>query len=134
MSYRWVDHTAELELELEAPTEEAVFREATAALAELLVSEAPSHPGEPRPIAVAISGHDRALLLADWLDELVFYADADRLVPEAVERFELGDAGLCATVTARPGDPRPLVKGVTHHRLTFERSPHGFRARLVLDV
>jgi hypothetical protein len=36
MTYRWAEHTAEVELEIEAPTEEAVFTEALHALAELL--------------------------------------------------------------------------------------------------
>ena len=39
MSYRFVDHTAELQLELEAPTREDVFREAVAALGELLAGD-----------------------------------------------------------------------------------------------
>ena len=34
--YRWVEHTAELQLEIDAPEEEAVFADALAALAELL--------------------------------------------------------------------------------------------------
>ena len=39
MSYRWVEHTAELEMEIEAPTEEGVFVDALHALAELLGDE-----------------------------------------------------------------------------------------------
>lgn len=134
MSYRWVDHTAELELELEAATEEDVFREALLALAELLIGEGPSHPGTTIPIEMSLAGSDRALLLADWLDELVFRAETEGVVPQSVERLELGQAGLSAVVAAVRGEPRPLVKGVTHHRLRFDRSPAGYRARLVLDV
>lgn len=134
MSHRWVDHTAELELELHAPTRERVFGEALTALAELLADELPSHPGEPRSIQVTISGRDRALLLADWLDELVFRAETENLIPQSIEHLELDEDGLRATVRAFGGSPRPLVKGITHHRLEFAPSSGGFHARLVLDV
>ena len=36
MSYRWVEHTGELELKIEAATEEGVFSDALTAIAELL--------------------------------------------------------------------------------------------------
>lgn len=40
MSYRWVDHTAELELSIEARSAEGVFADALRALAELLAGDA----------------------------------------------------------------------------------------------
>jgi SHS2 domain-containing protein len=55
-------------------------------------------------------------------------------VPEDVERVERGEHSLCATVRCHRGHPRHLVKGTTYHRLTFEPSDGGFRARVVLDV
>jgi SHS2 domain-containing protein len=36
---RWVEHTGELELQIDAPTEEAVFADALAAFAELVDEE-----------------------------------------------------------------------------------------------
>jgi hypothetical protein len=68
MTYRWAEHTAEVELEIEAPTEEAVFTEALHALAELLGDGA---RGDRVSCAVAVTGSERAVLLAQWLDELV---------------------------------------------------------------
>jgi protein archease len=132
MSYRWVDHTAELELEIEALSEEAVFAEALLALAELLCEERPS--GEAASLEVSLAAEDCPLLLADWLDELVFVAETEGLIPLAAERIRLDGRGLRAVVRAVRGKPSPLVKGVTHHRLTFERSAEGFRATVVIDV
>lgn len=134
MSYRWVDHTAELELEIEAPTEEGVFTQALLALGELLGEEAPAHPGEVVSFELSLSGGDRAVLLADWLDELVFRAETEDVVPIGVESIELHEGRLRATVRGVRGSPRPLVKGITHHRLAFERANARFRATVVLDV
>lgn len=134
MSYRWVEHTGELELEVRAPTEEAVFAEALQALAELLVEEDPSRPDDPVRLDISLSGRDRALLLADWLDELVFRAETEGVVPAAIERLALNGGGLSATVGAARGTVRPLVKGITHHRLMFEGRGGVFIATVVLDV
>lgn len=130
MSYRWVEHTAELELVIDAPTEEAVFADALEALAELLGDE----DGATVSIELAVAGRDRALLLADWLDELVFRAETENLVPRAVAQIELQQTGITARIRAVRAAARPLVKGITHHRLAFEAVDSGFQATVVLDV
>lgn len=131
MGYRWVDHTAELELRLESRTEAGVFGDAFAALADL-VYDGRGH--DPVPVELSLEAPDRATLLASWLDELVFRAETEALVPEAVERLELGPSGLRALLRAHRGHPRHVVKGVTYQGLSFEPHEGGYRARVVLDV
>lgn len=131
VSYRWVEHTGEVEMDIEAGTEEAVFADALHALAQLLADEV---GGERVWRDVTIDGHERAALLVGWLDELVFLAETEDLVPEGVGRIDLSDRGLVAAVRCRRGRPRHLIKGATYHRLAFERHDAGFRARVVLDV
>jgi SHS2 domain-containing protein len=131
MSYRWVEHTAEVEMEIEAGTEEAVFADALRALAELLADDVGA---EQVLREVAVEGHERAALLVAWLDELVYLAETEDLVPEDSRRIELSDRGLVATVRCHRGSPRHLIKGATYHRLGFERAGQGFRATVVLDV
>jgi len=131
MSYRWVDHTAELELEIEAASEEAVFKDAAGALAELLDD---GSSAEPVVLELALQGVDRALLLADWLEELVYRAETEDLVPDAAEVLELRRDAVTARLRGHRGNPPHLVKGVTHHRLSFAPHGDGFRATVVLDV
>jgi len=118
-------------MEIEAGTEEAVFIDALHALGELLADDA---GGEQIWREVTVGDHERAALLVQWLDDLVYVVETEDLVPEDVGRIELSDRGLVATVRFHRGSPRHLVKGATYHRLAFERSGHGFRARVVLDV
>ena len=129
--YRWGEHVGELELELEAPTEPAVFRDAFAAFCEL-VADGQASDAEQRTIELQAA--ERASLLAAWLEELVYLADAERFVPERLVDLQLDGDRLRAAVRGRRGEPRPLVKAVTRHRLAFERADDGWRARVVLDV
>jgi SHS2 domain-containing protein len=135
MPFHWVDHTAELELHVEAVDDAGVFADAVAALAELLGDDhEDAGDGEPVDVDLALSAPDRAALLAAWLDELVFRAERDGLVPQEVTALTLRADGLDARVRARRGAPRPLIKGVTYHRLAFEREGEAVRACVVLDV
>lgn len=136
--YRWLDHTAELELELEGATEREVLCDALAALRELLEvgeagdPESPAAPLEHRAINAA--ARDRPALLAAWLEELVFLSETGGFIPMRVQELSLDADFLAATVAGRIGEPRPLVKAVTYHRLQFEPSERGYRARVVFDV
>ena len=107
-----------------------MFEEGFEAMRELLDAEL----GEPAaPQALELAAGDRAALLADWLAELAFLAEAERFVPERLASLELAGAALRARVEGRRGDPPHLVKAATYHRLSFERAGDGWRATVVLD-
>lgn len=130
--YTWIDHTSELELSIDAPAEAGVFADAFAAFVEL-VREDGSLDDEEQEIE--LSSDDRAALLAEWLEELVYLADAHQFVPERLTGFELDDDRLRAIVRGHRGEPRALVKAVTRHRLAFAPSEGGgWHAQVVLDV
>jgi SHS2 domain-containing protein len=130
--YRWIEHTGELKLLIEAPTEETIFGEALAAFAEL-VGDDGGPDSEWRE--VELEGDERGVLLADWLNELVYLADADGFVPTRLAQLELADGGLRASVRGHRGRPTPLVKAASLHGLEYRPTPEGrWHARVVLDV
>jgi SHS2 domain-containing protein len=129
--YRWVEHTAEVELHVEAETREQVFAEALAAFAELVSRDEEGEHGEHE---VALEAQDDATLLAEWLGEFVFLAETEDFVPERLARLELAGSRLTAVVSGRRGRPAHLVKAVTYHGLELGSSKGVWKARVVLDV
>jgi SHS2 domain-containing protein len=130
-THEWGDHVGELELRLGAADEAGVFAAAVQALGELL-----GEGGRDTRdwVEVRAEGTDRATLLAAWLEELIFLAERDGLVPLAVRDLVLEPARIRAAVGGYLGRPPHLVKAVTYHRLTFAPHEDGWRATLVLDV
>jgi SHS2 domain-containing protein len=129
--YRWAEHTGELELRIEAPSEAAVFAEALAAFSELAGDgEGPSSAERE----IVLVGEDRELLLAEWLNELVYLADADGFVPDRVTELALEPGGLHGRVRGHDGEPVPLVKAASLHRLEYGKTDGAWHARVVLDV
>lgn len=131
MGYRFVEHVGEVEVELEAPSEVGIFESTLSAFAELTGA---AGEGEPAAHEVELTASDRALLLVDWLSELVFLAEVERFVPEHVTAFELEDGRLRATLAGYRGNPSHLVKAVTLNRLALERKGGAWHGRVVLDV
>lgn len=129
--FRWLEHTAELGLEIEAPSREAVFAEALAAFAGLVGGG----EGSLTTREVEAEADEPGLLLVEWLSELLYLADAEQFVPERIATLELDGNRLRATVEGRLGEPAQLLKAVTLHRLEFrEDATVGWRAHVVLDV
>jgi SHS2 domain-containing protein len=129
--HEWVDHTSELELRIEAQSPEDAFAEAMMALAELFDGSADWAADEHE---ISVSAPDRATLLAEWLNELVFLAETSGFVPTRIERASLGETVMDATVAGVRGEPRPLVKAVTYHRLELTEIDDAWRARVIFDV
>jgi SHS2 domain-containing protein len=129
--YRWVDHTAEVELHIEARTRDEVFADALEAFADLVSRDG---EGERAEHDVEVEGRDDASLLVAWLEELVFLVETDDFVPEHMERLELTEGGLSASVSGRRGRPAHLVKAVTYHGLEFVQQGGLWRVKVVLDV
>jgi SHS2 domain-containing protein len=129
--YRWVEHTAELQLEIEAQSEAAVFSDALAAFTELV------DDGNGRPVTreIEIRAAEPAMLLVEWLSELIYLGEAEGFVPKRIASLALGEDALRASVEGHAGDPRHLVKAVTLHGLELQADDDGgWRARVVLDV
>lgn len=131
MGYRFVEHAGEVEVELEAPTEAGIFEAALAAFVDLVDGDA---SGEPTSHELGLEADDAALLLVDWLSELIFLAEVDRFVPDGAARIELAGGRLHATVEGHTDRPRHLVKAVTLNRAALLEEGGIWHGRLVLDV
>jgi SHS2 domain-containing protein len=84
--------------------------------------------------AIELHARDRALLLVDWLNELVYLAEVDGFVPEQLSSIDLDAEGLRITVSGRREEPSQLVKAVTLNSAEFREQGPLWLARVVLDV
>ena len=128
--YTWVEHTAEIELRIEASTEEALLGDALAAFAELVGGE----DGEPARPEIVVSATEPDARLVAWIEELVFLAETQDFVPERAAKLDLRGGELRAEVEGRRDRPAHLVKAVTYHDLEVAERDDGWHARVVLDV
>lgn len=135
---RFIEHTADFGLEVEASSPEECFARAAAGLFSSFAEYTPTSGSAERTINLAVSATSLEELLVVWLEEVLYRADADRVLftafeVEAIDGTRLWGRGL--GVPAGPQDrPEPPIKGVTHHDLWIRKEGDVWRAHVILDV
>jgi SHS2 domain-containing protein len=134
-SHAFEEHVGEVEMTIAAATLPELFAEAGRALAELQLGSVPAPPPDGPRVAVQVRAPDRAALLVEWLNELVFRTDVHHAVFTA---FDVQRAEAHEVVAEIRGVPEPALRGevkaATLHEARVEEGSDGFTAHVVLDV
>ncbi|HMB50723.1 MAG TPA: archease [Natronoarchaeum rubrum] len=136
MSYELRDHTADVAVEAEGPTFDAVAGAVADGLAAAMCDEV---PGAGERFDVRVDAESREALLFDYLDELIYQRDVRGVLPvdnevEIAERsgeFELRGSARgvpLSVVSARE------IKAVTYSEMEIAETADGWRAYVVFDV
>lgn len=136
--YRQVDHSADLAIELWAPSEEALLAEGARAVVDMLTDGAAVAGDAERRAErrIDLDTIDREDRLVQWLNEVIVAAISEGFLIGTVD-IALRDHGLSATVRgeADAGDKITTeLKSATYHDLHVLSGPDGWRARVVIDV
>jgi len=133
-THELVEHVAEVRVRLRAPSYAGLVAEAGRALGALALR---GRAGRARPEwrEVEVSSADRAALLVDWINELVFLAERDLWVPTEFQVECTGPAAVRARARGVELDEAPaLVKAATFDRLTLQERDGMLEAEVTLDV
>lgn len=135
--FELVDHTADVGLRLWAPTPEGVFEEAGKAVFSLICD--PLTVEQTEAVDVRVEADDRELLLAAWINELIYAFEATRALFVDFELTELDDTHLVARVSGERLDPARHavcggVKAATLHELALREGAEGWEGFVILDV
>lgn len=133
MSYRILDHTADVGIEVTAPDVPSLFSEAVRATAAVVLDAEP--PAAKDVAAAAVEADDLGALLAALLGEALWTFESTGRLPvdaelEVSSTSAAGTFGVADDVTIGG----PAIKAVTYHQLLVERTDEGFRARVFFDV
>ncbi len=142
----FLDHTADVGLEVAAPTLAELFTRAAAGMACLIHGEeAITDTVAPTPHArgastserhLTLSADDLPALLRAWLREILGWHEAEGLAVRTARFSALAPTGLEATVVVSPDTEEPIreIKGVTLHGLAVEPAGDGWTGRVIFDV
>ncbi|MGE0610039.1 MAG: archease [Pirellulales bacterium] len=137
MTYETFDHTADLGLRVRADDLPTLLAEAARGLFSIIVGGLASI--QPlKEIQIRVAGTAADYLLFDWLSELLYTFESQRLLLCEFD-VSVDGAGLSATCRGEPLDigrhaPEHEVKAITYHQLTVEQRPDGWFAELIVDI
>ena len=142
-AYRYIGEiaTADIAFEATGASLEEAFTAAAEALTNVMIEDL-DRIERKRQVEVRLENIDADMLLFDFLGEIVYYKDAERLFLRvdgiSVKKDDSGYS-LSATLSGEEVDPKkhPLgadVKAVTLHMFNLERTDGGWKATVVLDI
>ena len=135
--YEIFEHTADLGLRVRAGSFAELLDEAGKGLFAMVVDDpATIEPREARELTV--EGSDRTYLLFDWLNELLYLCDTERLAFSQFE-LELNETGVKAVARGEPLDPARHrltheIKAITYHGLKVEETGGMWLAEVIVDI
>jgi SHS2 domain-containing protein len=135
--YELFDHTADLGIRAYAPTLPALIPPITdglyAAIGDVVARDGPV------PRTFELHAHDPAVLLRDYLAELLHLFERERRRLTDVHALEftadrLAVAGQARLIDDAASDLEREVKAVTYHELAVRPIPGGYEATFIVDI
>ncbi len=142
MDFKYLEHTADAEFIAYGKTVDEAFVNAARAMCGLVVDPARVKATEARDVSLTAGTLED--LLYDWLSELLFLSEVDRLVFSRFEAAVVEPAakdgeyrleGRARGERVGPGHEVSLhIKAVTYHDLRVEKRNNTYEAQVLLDI
>ena len=141
MSFRFLDHTADIGVEVEGETLADLFRQGAAALLSLLTDRTAVTASRTREIR--IEGADPTDLWINYLREILYLFNGEGFLVQEVGEMTFSRSAVGFLLSARCSgeiyDPRrhllaTEVKAVTYHHAEVAETPGGWRGVFIVDV
>jgi SHS2 domain-containing protein len=137
LTYRRIDHTADLGIEIYGMSPAALFENAALALFDQIID--PVGVKGARKDHLTIHGTDWPDLMVNWLRELLFFWNGKELLVKKAEILSITGTGLSARIAYDSYDPGQHtiineIKAVTYHQIRVEEGPYGWKATVIFDV
>jgi len=135
--YQLLEHTADMGIEAQGETPDALFRQMALGLREIMTGCVDI--GQQSEIIVKVEGKCWEDLLVNWLGELVFLLEARHFLPGEFSIEQLDENRLVARVLGEIFDPARHyvdreIKAVTYHQVRVEQNEDGWVAQVFVDL
>ena len=137
MHFELLEHPADIGFRVRGASLPDLF--ANAALAMLSIAAELDDVRPAGTYELSAEGSDYESLLVNWLNEVLYRFDGERIAFCEFCIHHLDTSAVRATALGEPRDParhRPklIVKGVTYHQIKVARDGEGWFAEVYLDI
>jgi SHS2 domain-containing protein len=135
--YRIIEHTADVGIEVEAPSIEGVFALSGRAMFDLMFGLESVGKQVTRDLSVTGEGADE--LMVAWLNELLYCYAVEGIIFSDFTDLKLDDRSFSAMGCGERFDPCKHqggmeIKAATYHNLSIVKKGERWRARVIFDV
>jgi SHS2 domain-containing protein len=136
-TFEILDHTADIGIIAYGADVKELFSNAALALFSLITE--PESIEEKLHLDLEVNSEDRDSLLVEWLNELIYFFDANHILFNRFDIESLTHNELTATCHGEGFDPlkhkiKRGVKAATYHMLKLDKNSDGYKAQIILDI
>ncbi len=137
LTYKTIDHTADLGIIVKGPDIESLFILAARAMTDLMVKGDLSDKIATRDVLV--EGEDFPDLMVRWLGEILYLFVGENLIVDSIEVKSISPIQLKSTLTLTRFEPEHHqilreIKAVTYHQIAVDKRDDGWEARVIFDI
>lgn len=142
MELRLLEHPADVGIEINASSLKEAFEAAARGMMSIIVEDLPPD-GTKTPThlirSIEVDGIDGENLLVNWLSEILYLYDAEKLITVRADITGFTATSLRAMLHLEQLDPavhhpRLDVKAVTYHQIVAEAGETSARVRVFFDI
>jgi SHS2 domain-containing protein len=135
--YRVIEHTADVGIEVEADSREAIFVRSGLAVFDLMFGLETLSENVTKPLRV--SADSPTELLVAWLNELLYFYAVERILFSGFSDVRLGEQNFQAVGRGEHFNPEKHrcdleIKAATYHDVSLAFVGGRWKARVILDV
>jgi len=128
-----IDHTADRAIRAHGSTVAELFAHAALGMFSLMTD--PEEVAPEKEYLIELEALDLETLLVNWLNELLFLRETEKVLFKEFDILELTSTRLLARARGSLGQPtKAVVKAATFHHLAIESHPDGYEATVVFDT
>jgi len=136
-TFEIIDHVADVGIVAYGTDAEELFSNAALALFSLITE--PESIEEKLHLSLEVRSESRDSLLVEWLNELIYIFDVERILFNRFDIRRLTHNELEATCYGEGIDSMKHkikigVKAATYHMLKLEQNGDGYKAQIILDI
>jgi SHS2 domain-containing protein len=133
-AFEEIEHTADWALRIRGRTWPEFLVNAAQGMTSLMLAEPTAIPLAVER-SITLEAIDAESLLVNWLSELAYWAEAEKLLFAEFQLTQISLTFLQAKVVGGPvAQLQKHIKAVTYHNLEIGQGPAGFEATVVFDV
>jgi SHS2 domain-containing protein len=135
MTYRFLEHAADVKFRAEGSTVEEMYISAAEALNETFRGDINILELEEKSFVV--DGPDQEVLLYNFLEEFLFLLDAEEFLVSKIRSIEVGDGKISCVVSGDKAENYVFtndVKAITYNEMVIGEGHGKYFCEVVLDV
>lgn len=134
MPYKFLDHTADIALRVNADTLEQLFIDSAKGMFDIIGN--PGY-GVDQKVEIDLKAETPEDLMHDWLSELLYVYEIDNISFSKFKFKNIDGKRLTATAYGQVVDAenaKKEIKAITYHRLKVKKDKKGYSVDIVFDI